>query len=221
MDRRSTVIASLALAATTIALVACGASIAGSAEPNPAAVASAVVSAIPTEIPSELTDLTLPTELEIPTDLSLPSDLSVPELSELSNLTELSELSELLTAIPTNLTEFGIPTDLSVPTELSSVLNFSDSCITIAFGFANLGFATLGAYFGGTDAFDGAAFAKAVEDMAAAAPPELAADMQALREVAAETQGTTLTQAGAILNGEKYTTASENITKWTETNCGG
>ncbi len=215
MTHRSTVIGSLALAATTIVLVACGASIAGSAEPNPAAAAAAVISEIPTEIPSELTDLTLPTEF------SLPSDLSVPELSELSNLTELSELSNLLTAIPTNLTELGIPTDLSVPTELSSVLNFSDSCITIAFGFANLGFATLGAYFGGTDAFDGAAFAKAVEDMAAAAPPELAADMQALREVAAETQGATLSEAGEILNGEKYTAASENVTAWTETNCGG
>jgi hypothetical protein len=210
MAHRSSITASLALAGATIVLVAaCGAQIAGSAEPDPAA----VVSAIPTEIPSELTDLSL--ELSIPTELS---DLSIPELSELSQLTE---LSDLLTALPTNLTDLGIPTDLSVPTQLSEVLSFSESCIAITFALAGVGFATLGAYLGGSDSFDAGAFAQAVQELAGAAPPESAADVQALREVAAETQGKTLSEAGAILNGEKYTTATNNITQWVDANCGG
>ena len=217
MATRSSVSAALALAAATIVLAAaCGSQVAGVPAPNPAAVASAVVS----EIPSQATDLTLTSWT---TELSMTADFDI--TTDVTSLSELPELSALLTELPTDLTddltELGIPTDLSIPTELSEVLNFSEPCIAITFALAGIGFATLSAYLGGSDAFDSAALTQSVEELAAAAPPELAADVQALREVAASTAGQTLSEVGAILSGEKYTVATDNITAWTEATCSG
>ena len=70
MRTRSTIIAAFSLAAATIlAVAACGTSVSGSAQPNPAAETAGAPSSIPTSIdislPSELTDATA-----LPTDLS-------------------------------------------------------------------------------------------------------------------------------------------------------
>ena len=85
MRTRSTVIAALSLAAATIlAVAACGSSVSGSAQPNPAAETAALSTEI--SVPSELTEATaLPTDLseltsmlgDLPTGGDIPTDLAI------------------------------------------------------------------------------------------------------------------------------------------------
>jgi len=204
MSNRSNVTAALALAAATIlTIAACGSSVNGSAQPNQAAVASAESATSQTSRTSERTseDLSIPSEL--PTDLS--------QLSE--------DLSALQSALPSDLSipsDLGIPSDLSIPSDLG----LNSPCLTVALAYASVGLALLPA-LGTTGTFDAAQLQSAVTTLAADVPSELAADVQALADVAQAANGKSLVEVSALLDSEKYTTATKHIEDWMTTNCGG
>jgi len=50
-------------------------------------------------------------------------------------------------------------------------------------------------------------------------PADLAPDIQALGEVASEASGKSLTDAAALFESEKFTTAQNNIDQWLTANC--
>lgn len=210
MSSRSTIFAAFSLAAATIlAVAACGSSVSGSAQPNPAA----ETAALPTEIslPSELTAAT-----ELPTDLSdltsmlgdLPTDGNIP--------TDLGDLGSLLEGLPTD----GLPTDLGDLGDLN-IPGYNGACLTVSLGYANVGLATLGALTGGNAPFNAEGLTKAVTDFAAQVPPELAPAAESLSSLAAEAAGKSNTEVILLLDGDTYNQASKDIDAWLTANCGG
>jgi len=194
MRTRSTVTAAFALAAATIlAVAACGSSVTGSAQPNSAA---AVAASVETELSGLLSDLptAVPTDLTIPTDFTLPTDFTVP--------TDISGLEDL--------------TNLDIP-------GYSSECLSVSLAYLAVTFAPFATLAGGSSQYDAADLQKAFDDLKSQAtiPPEIAPDIQALEEIAQQASGATLSDAGALFESEKFTTASNNISSWLDKNCGG
>jgi len=146
--------------------------------------------------------------------LSIPSDLP-------------TELSALLSGLPTDISlPSDFPTDISIPSELSDLGNlnipgYNPACLTVSLAYASIFLATYPALLGGSEVFDAGDLQKAINDLSAQVPPEIAGDIQALNEVAAEANGKTLTEVGELFNSEKFTTATNHIEAWTTANCGG
>jgi hypothetical protein len=196
MRSRHALAAALALSVVTILTVAaCGSSVQGSAQVNTAAAESAT-SETSAQTTSERTGRT---------------SVAVP--------TELSDLSSMLNDLST---ELSVPTDLSLPTELTdlSIPDYNSDCLTVAFAYAGIGLAAFGSY-GGQGDFDAAELQKQIDELTGSVPAEIAPDVQALGEVAAEANGKSLVEAGQLFESEKWTTASDNISKWLDANCGG
>jgi hypothetical protein len=204
MRSRSTVTAALALAAVTIlAIAACGTSVSGSAEVNTVAAETVATgtSSTATTTSTDSTETSEPSASTVPT--ALPTDLS--------------ELTALLSGLP------SIPTDLSIPSDLGNldIPGYSPECLTVSLAYASIFLATYPALLGGSDAFDASELQKAIDDLSGQVPPEIAGDIQALSEVAAEANGKTLTEVGELFDGDKFKTATANIEAWTNANCGG
>jgi hypothetical protein len=215
MPTRSTIIAAFSLAAATIlAVAACGTSVSGSAQPNPAAESVSIPSSLDISLPSDLeTPTELPTDLDELTSMlgDLPTGGDVPtDLGDLNSLLENLPTGDL----PTDLGDLGDLTNLNIP-------GYDSACLSVPFAYASIGLSTLGALTGGDGDFDSAGLTKAVSEFAAAAPPELAGTAQALTELAAEADGKTNAEAIGLLDGEVYTQASKDIEAWMTTNCGG
>ena len=205
MRSRSAVTASLALAAVTILVVAaCGSSVAGSAAVNTAAAETIQSSTATTErtTGAESTESTRTRAESATTDLSIPTELP----------TDLSELTSLLSELPTY---------LSIPSDLGDIPGYNPACLTVSLAYASIFLATYPALLGGSDTFDASELQKAISDLSGQVPPEIAADIQALTEVAAEANGKTLTEVGQLFESEKFTTATDHIEAWTTANCGG
>jgi hypothetical protein len=209
MRSRSTVTAALALAAATIlAVAACGSTVSGSAAVNTAAAASiesSTTASTESTTSTESTDSSRATS-EAPTPTALPSDLS--------------ELTALLSGLPTDL---SLPSDLSIPSDLGdlNIPGYNPECVTVALAYGSILLATYPALLGGDGAFDATQLQKAISDLSGQVPPEIAGDIQALGEVAAEANGKTLTEVGQLFDSDKFKTASDHIEAWTNTNCGG
>jgi hypothetical protein len=200
MRSRSTVTAALALAAATIlAVAACGSSVSGSAAVNSAA-AETVVATTATSAQTSTSS----------TETSEPTDLTIPSLP--------SELSALLSGLPTDASLPGdFPTDISIPSDFRRAAD----CLTVGLAYASITVATLPAQLGGSGTFDSGELQKAIDDLSGSVPPEIAEDIQALNEVAAEANGKSLAEVGELVNGEKFTTATDHIQAWTTAHCGG
>jgi hypothetical protein len=209
MRSRSTVTAALALAAVTILVVAaCGSTVSGSAAVNTAAAASiesSTTASTESTTSTESTDSSRATS-EAPTPTALPTDLS--------------ELTALLSGLPTDL---SLPSDLSIPSDLGdlNIPGYNPECVTVALAYGSILLATYPALLGGDGAFDATQLQKAISDLSGQVPPEIAGDIQALGEVAAEANGKTLTEVGQLFDSDKFKTASDHIEAWTNTNCGG
>ncbi|WP_420122957.1 hypothetical protein [Nakamurella sp.] len=201
MRSRRTLTAALALSVVTIlAVAACGSSVQGSAQVNTAAAETATSAATTSDRTSDRTS-----RETAPTDLS---DLSS-MLNDLS--TELS--------VPTDL---SLPSDLTFPTELTDLTDipgYNSDCLTVSFAYLGIGLAAFGT-LGGQGTYDAAELKKSLDELTASVPPEIAADVQALNEVAAEANGKSLAEAGQLFESDKFTTASDNISKWLDANCG-
>ncbi len=194
MRSRHAITAALVLGVVTILTVAaCGSSVQGSPQANTAALETLSSTEAPQSLPTELTDLS-----------SMLADLPTGIPSELSNLP--SELSDL----PSDL---GDLTNLNIP-------GYNDACITVAFAYAGIGLAAFGT-FGGQGQFDSADLQKSIDELTANVPAEIQPDVQALADVAAQANGKSLVEAGQLFESEKWTTASDNIDKWLDANCGG
>lgn len=211
MRNRSTITAAFALAAATIlAVAACASSVTGSAQPNSVA---AQTMSIPTSAETSLPDRIDPSSLQsdlaeitsmlsdLPTDLSIPTDLTFP-------------------------TDFTLPTDFTIPSDLADLTNlnipgYNGACLSVASAYASISLALLPTLFGGTDAFNAGDLQATLNSLAGQVPPELAGDIQALGEVAAEASGKSLSDASALFESDKFTTASNNIDAWLTANCGG
>jgi len=201
MRTRFTITASFALAAATIlAVAACGSSVSGSAQPNPVAAATAGIPSIDISIPSELPELTSALEeltRNLPTDVTIP-DLTIPDITIPTDFT-----------IPT---EFGDLTNLSIP-------GYNSDCLSVASAYASISLALLPALFGGTEAFNAGDLQATLDSLSGQVPADLAPDIQALGEVASEASGKSLTDAAALFESEKFTTAQNNIDQWLSANC--
>ena len=200
MRSRHALTAALALSVVTILTVAaCGSSVQGSAQVNTAAAESATSAATTSE---RTTSERSRTSVAEPTDLS--------------------DLSSMLNDLPTDLSIPSDLTDLSFPTELTdlSIPNYNSDCLTVAFAYAGIGLAAFGT-FGGQGNFDSGDLQKQINDLTGSVPAEIAPDVQALAEVASEANGKSLADAGQLFESEKWTTASDNISKWLDANCGG
>jgi hypothetical protein len=134
--------------------------------------------------------------------------------------TDLSELTALLSGLPTDL---SLPSDLSIPSDLGdlNIPGYNPECVTVALAYGSILLATYPALLGGDGAFDATQLQKAISDLSGQVPPEIAGDIQALGEVAAEANGKTLTEVGQLFESDKFTTATDNIEAWTNANCGG
>ena len=208
MSTRSTLFAALSLAAVTIlAVAACGNSVSGSAQPNPAA----ETASLETSLPSELTaDTTLPTDLSDLTSLlgDLPTGGDVP--------TDLGGLGSLLNNLPTG----ALPTDLGDLNNLN-IPGLAPGCLAVAGAYANISLALLPALLGGNGSFNSGDLENTLNSLGGTVPAELAPDIQALGEVAAEANGKSLTDVSNLLSSEKYTTADKHISDWLDANCNG
>lgn len=202
MRSRRALTAALALSVVTIlAVAACGSSVQGSAQVNTAAAETATSATTTADRTSERTS-----RETAPTDLS---DLSS-MLNDLS--TELS--------VPTDL---SLPSDLTFPTELTDLTDipgYNSDCLTVSFAYLGIGLAAFGT-LGGQGTYDAAELKKSLDELTASVPPEIAADVQALNEIATEANGKSLAEAGQLFESDKFTTASDNISKWLDANCGG
>ncbi|WP_395729090.1 hypothetical protein [Nakamurella sp.] len=195
MRSRHALTAALALSVVTILTVAaCGSSVQGSAQVNTAAAESATSAATTSERTSR-------TSTAAPTDLS---DLS-------SMLNDLS-------------TELSVP-DLSVPSDLSdlNIPGYSDTCFAVSIAYLTIvaaPFATLG---GGSGQYDASELKQALEDLGngGQVPPELAQDFATLSQLADRAGGESLSDAEAVFGSPEFATASDNISKWVDANCGG
>ncbi len=212
MRTRSTIIAAFSLAAVTIlAVAACGSSVSGSATPNPAAESVSIPSSTDVSLPSELTDATA-----VPTDLSeltsmlgdLPTGGGIP--------TDLGDLSSLLQDLPTG----ALPSDLSDLTNLN-IPGYDSACLSVASAYASIALALLPALFGGTDNFDATDLQNTVNSLSGNVPEELAPDIQALGEIAADASGKTLSEASQLFEDPKFTNAQDHIDAWLNANCNG
>jgi hypothetical protein len=212
MRSRSTVTAALALAAATIlAVAACGSSVSGSAAVNTAAAASIESST------SASTESTTSTE-------STDSSADTSEATTTTALpTDLSELTALLSGLPTDLSLPSDLSDLSIPSDLGdlNIPGYNPACITVALASGSILLATYPALLGGDGAFDATELQKAISDLSGPVPPEIAGDIQALGEVAAEANGKTLTEVSQLFDGDKFKTATDHIEAWITANCGG
>lgn len=141
---------------------------------------------------------------------------AVPTLpSELSALTaELSALTNL--SLPSDLT---LPSDLSFPSELTGAVNAD--CLTVAFAYASVGLSAAAVALGGSSQFDAAQLRQSIAELQDAVPAEVADDVQALADVAAQADGKSLNEVGDLLNSDQFTNASNNIAAWLDQNCGG
>ena len=118
------------------------------------------------------------------------------------------------------------PTDITIPSDLGdlgdiNIPGYNPECLTVSLAYASIFLATYPALLGGSDAFDASELQKAINDLSGQVPAEIAGDIQALSEVAAEANGKTLTEVGELFNSEKFTTATDHIEAWTTANCGG
>ena len=199
MRSRHTLTAALALSVVTIlAVAACGSSVQGSAQVNTAAAESATTA----ETTSARTGRT---------------SVEATDLSDLSSM--LNDLSTEL-SVPTDL---SLPSDLTFPTELTGLTDipgYNSDCLSVSFAYLGIGLAAFGT-LGGQGSYNAADLQKALDELTASVPPEIAADVQALNEIAAEANGKSLAEAGQLFESEKFTTASDNISKWLDANCGG
>jgi len=137
--------------------------------------------------------------------------------------TDLSDLSSMLNELSTELTvPSDFPTDLTLPSDLGdlNIPGYNDACITVAFAYAAIGLTAFGT-FGGQGQFDSADLQKSIDELTASVPAEIQPDVQALSEVAGEANGQSLQEAGQLFSSEKWTTASDNISKWLDANCNG
>jgi hypothetical protein len=199
MRSRHTLTAALALSVVTIlAVAACGSSVQGSAQVNTAAAESATSA----QTTSERTGRT---------------SVEATDLSDLSSM--LNDLSTEL-SVPTDL---SLPSDLTFPTELTGLTDipgYNSDCLSVSFAYLGIGLAAFGT-LGGQGSYNAADLQKSLDELTASVPPEIAADVQALNEIAAEANGKSLAEAGQLFESEKFTTASDNISKWLDANCGG
>lgn len=207
MRSRHALTAALALSVVTILTVAaCGSSVQGSAQVNTAAAESATSS----------------TTSSSTTTSARTSDRT----SRATEPTDLSDLSSMLNDLSTELsvpTDLSLPSDLTFPTELSDLTDipgYNSDCLTVSFAYLGIGLAAFGT-LGGQGTYDAAELEKSLQELTASVPPEIAADVQALTEVAAEANGKSLAEAGQLFESDKFTTASDNISKWLDANCGG
>ena len=137
--------------------------------------------------------------------------------------TDLSDLSSMLNDLPSDLSvPSDFPTDLSLPSDLN-IPGYSSACISVSLAYLSVVIAPLATLAGGSSQYDASEFRQALEDLrnSGEIPPEIAPDVQALEEIADQVGNATLTDADSIFNSEKFTTASDNISKWYDANCSG
>lgn len=201
MRSRRALTAALALSVVTIlAVAACGSSVQGSAQVNSAAAESATSTA------------------------TTSTGTTSARTSRATEPTDLSDLSSMLNDLSTELsvpTDLSLPSDLTFPTELTDLTNipgYNSDCLSVSFAYLGIGLAAFGT-LGGQGTYDAAELKKSLDELTASVPPEIAADVQALNEVAADANGKSLAEAGQLFESEKFTTASDNISKWLDANC--
>ena len=196
MRSRHALTAALALSVVTILTVAaCGSSVQGSAQVNTAA-AETMTSA---ETTSERT--------------GRPS----------VDATELSDLSSMLEDLPTDLTmPSDFPTDLTFPSDLN-VPGYNNACISVSLAYLSVTLAPLATLTGGSSEYDASQFKQALEDLrnSGEIPPEIAPDIDALATLADQAGTGSLSDAAQLFESQEFVTASDNVSKWVETNCGG
>ncbi len=199
MRSRHAIIAALTLGVVTILTVAaCGSSVQGSAQVNSSAAETLTTSS------SEHTTRTRTATAE-PTDLS---DLS-------SMLNDLS-------------TELSVPTDLSFPTDLGDLSNlnipgYDSSCISVSLAYLSVTLAPLATLTGGSGQYDASDLKNALAELRNSGdiPPEIAPDIDKLAALADQAGSGSLSNAAQLFESQDFVTASDNISKWLDSNCGG
>lgn len=198
MRSRSTITAAFALAAATIlAISACGSSVTGSAAVNSAA-AQTLTSTSESTTSTTSTSRTSTSSTRTTTSESSTSDSSTSEESSTSESEETS-------------------------IDLSGLGGFGGACINVSLTYLAATVAPFSTLAGGSTPYDGTDLQEQLNSLKSEAdiPPEIAGDLQAIEEVTAQANGATLSDAGALFSSEKFSTASDNISKWLDANCGG
>ncbi len=205
MRSRHALTAALALSVVTILTVAaCGTSVQGSAQVNTAAAETMTTSSSERSTPTRTSRTSAPA-------------------------TDLSDLSSMLNDLPTDLSVPSDLTDLSLPTELTDLSDLSDipglstPCLSVSLAYLSVAFAPLATLGGGSGQYDVSDLKNAIAELQSSGeiPPEIAPDIQTLADLTAQLEGKSLADAGQVFESQQFTTASDNVSKWLDANCGG
>ncbi len=233
MTSRFTITAALAAAVAIVTVAACGSSVTGSAQPNAAAAATAATA------PGSPSSSTSPTST-IPTTTSRTStsDTTTSRTSSSDTTTSRTSSSDTTTSrtstsatssLPTDLTvptDFTVPTDLSLPSDLSELTNlsipgYSGECLSVSSAYAGVTLAMIPVFFGGTESFNAGDLQKTLDSLSGNVPAEIAPDLQAIADLAAQSNGKSMTDAAALLQSDQFTTAQNHIEQWLTAHCNG
>jgi len=202
MRSRHALTAALALGVVTILTVAaCGSAVQGSAQVN-----SAAAETMTTSSSAQTTSArTSRTSTAAPTNLS---DLS-------SMLNDLS-------------TDLSVPTDLSFPTDLTDLSNlnipgYNNACISVSLAYLSVTLAPLATLAGGSSQYDASDLKNALTELRNSGdiPPEIAPDIDKLAQLADQAGSGSLSDAAQLFQSQDFITASDNVSKWLDANCGG
>ena len=93
-------------------------------------------------------------------------------------------------------------------------------CMGVLSAYSTIALALLPTLSGGSGTYDAGQIAQAISGMGGEVPTVLKADFETLSAAAKASSGKSLTEAGQILGAPAVTAASDDITKWTDANCG-
>lgn len=100
---------------------------------------------------------------------------------------------------------------------------FSSDCLGVASAYASIALALIPSLTGGAGVgtYDATQVTKAIAGLGGSVPAPLKGDFQTLSDAAKSASGKSLTVAGQVLGSPAVTAASDDISKWMTTNCGG
>ncbi|QNK82027.1 hypothetical protein [Nakamurella sp. PAMC28650] len=100
---------------------------------------------------------------------------------------------------------------------------FSSDCLGVASAYASIALALIPSLTGGAGVgtYDATQVTKAIAGLGGSVPAPLKGDFQTLSDAAKSASGKSLTDAGQVLGSPAVTAASDDISKWMTTNCGG
>ena len=99
-------------------------------------------------------------------------------------------------------------------------LTMNPDCMGVLSAYSTIALALLPTLSGGQGTYNATDIASAISGLGGKVPDALKGDFETLGNAAKAASGKSMTEAGAILGTPAVSAASDDITKWTDANCG-